>query len=285
MIIDKLYELSNKKSPICVGLDTNVDFIPEYLNNNDKLDISDKIFIFNKAIIDNTSDIAACYKVQIAFYEAQGVQGLIAYKKTLSYIREKGNIVIADVKRGDISSTAEQYAKAHFSGDFEADFLTINPYMGFDAIKPYFKYLDTGEKGLFILSKTSNPSSMDFQGLNHEGIPLYMHVAQKIEEWGANYRGKYGYSNIGSVVGLTYPEEFLQIKNIAKHTFFLIPGYGIQGGKGKDISRIFNKSINAVINSSRGIIAAHKGIDETENFIRITRQKVLEMKKDILEWL
>jgi len=230
-------------------------------------------------------DLAACYKVQIAFYEAYGIRGLIAYQKTLSYIKQNEAIVIADIKRGDISSTAEQYAKGHFSGDFEADFLTINPYMGFDAIKPYFKYLDTGEKGLFVLAKTSNPSSKDFQELEVDGKPLFIHITKKIEEWGEKYRGKYGYSNIGSVVGLTYPDEFLMIKKHAKHTFFLIPGYGKQGGSGKDLAKIFDKNINAVINSSRGIIAAHRGIDETKNFVKITRQKVLEMKRDILQWL
>jgi len=230
-------------------------------------------------------DLAACYKVQIAFYEAYGIRGLIAYQKTLSYIKQNEAIVIADIKRGDISSTAEQYAKGHFSGDFEADFLTINPYMGFDAIKPYLKYLDTGEKGLFILAKTSNPSSKDFQELVLDGKPLFIHITKKIEEWGEKYRGKSGYSNIGSVVGLTYSDEFLMIKKNAKHTFFLIPGYGKQGGSGKDLAKIFDKNINAVINSSRGIIAAHRGIDETKNFVKITRQKVLEMKKDIFQWL
>jgi len=285
MIIDRLYELANERGPICIGLDTKLDFIPGYIKNNNNLNITDKIFLFNKALIDNTFDITACYKVQIAFYEAHGVKGLIAYQKTLSYIKQKEGIVIADIKRGDISSTAEQYAKAHFTGDFEADFLTINPYMGLDAIKPYFQYLDTGEKGLFILVKTSNPSSKDFQELNTKGRPLYMHVAQKIEEWGKTYRGNSGYSTIGSVVGLTYPDEFLKIKNEAKHTFFLIPGYGIQGGTGKNLAKIFDKNIHAVINSSRGIIAAHQGIDETKDFVKITRQKVMEMKKDILQWL
>lgn len=285
MIIDRLYKLVNERGPICIGLDTNFDYLPDYIKDKNNLSIDEKIFLFNKNIIDNTFDLAACYKVQIAFYEAYGVRGLIAYQKTLSYIKEKEGIVIADIKRGDISSTAEQYAKGHFSGDFEADFLTINPYMGFDAIKPYFKYLDTGEKGLFILAKTSNPSSKDFQKLELDGKPLFMHITQKIEEWGEKYRGNSGYSNIGSVVGLTFPDEFLMIKKHAKHTFFLIPGYGKQGGSGQDLAKIFDKNINAVINSSRGIIAAHRGIDETKNFVKITRQKVLAMKKDILQWL
>jgi orotidine-5'-phosphate decarboxylase len=285
MIIDKLYELANKRGPICIGLDTKLDFIPGYIKNNNGLNITDKMFLFNKTIIDNTFDITACYKVQIAFYEAHGIKGLIAYQKTLSYIKQKEGIVIADIKRGDISSTAEQYAKAHFTGDFEADFLTINPFMGIDAVRPYFKYLDSGEKGLFILAKTSNPGSKDFQELKANGKPLFIHITQKIEEWGKKYRGNFGYNAIGSVVGLTYPDEFLMIKKHAKHTFFLIPGYGKQGGSGKDLAKIFDKDINAVINSSRGIIAAHQGIDDTKDFVKITRQKVMEMKKDIAQWL
>ncbi len=283
MIIDKLYKLTNERGPICIGLDTSLDFIPDYIGNNNKLSITDKVYLFNKAIIDSTLDITACYKIQIAFYEANGIAGLKAYKKTLSYIRKRGNIVIADIKRGDISSTAQQYAKAHFTGDFEADFLTINPYMGLDAVNPYFRYLDTGQKGIFVLVKTSNPGSKDFQELTSNGQPLYLHVAQKIEEWGLQYRGKSGYSALGAVVGLTYPDEFLEIKNNTKHTFFLIPGYGAQGGTGKDLAKIFKHNFNAVVNSSRGIIAAHKGIDETENFVNITRKKVLEMKKDIYQ--
>lgn len=284
MIIDKLVQLVNERGPLCIGLDTKLDFIPNYLTYNKSLNLHEKIFYFNKAIIDSTCDLTACYKIQIAFYEAYGINGLIAYQNTLSYIRAKKNIVIADIKRGDISSTAEQYAKAHFTGDFEADFLTINPYMGIDAIKPYFQYLDNGQKGIFILVKTSNPSSKDFQELTCEDKPLYLHVAKKIEEWGIKYRGKSGYSAVGSVVGLTYPEEFIRIRNLANHTFFLIPGYGTQGGTGKDLAKIFKKEFNAVVNSSRGIIAAHKGIDETESFVNITRQKVIEMKQDIYQW-
>ncbi|MDD2353718.1 MAG: orotidine-5'-phosphate decarboxylase [Atribacterota bacterium] len=284
MIIDKLYELVKERGPVCIGLDTRLDYLPDSIACKQDISIADKLFLFNKAIIDNTSDITACYKVQIACYEAHGILGLQAYQKTLAHIRKKENIVIADVKRGDIFSTAQEYAQGHFSGDFEADFLTINPYMGLDAIEPYFPYLDNGEKGLFILAKTSNPSSQDFQELVVEGQPLYLHVARKIEEWGEKFRGKYNYSTIGAVVGLTYPEEFIKIKNVARHTFFLIPGYGAQGGTGKDFSRIFKNNINAVINSSRGIIAAHKGLDETDNFVTITREKVLKMKKDISQW-
>ncbi|MBN2395489.1 MAG: orotidine-5'-phosphate decarboxylase [Candidatus Atribacteria bacterium] len=284
MIIDRLYQLANERGPICIGLDTKLDFIPDYLAKNKTLDLNEKIFKFNKAIIDCTYDLAACYKIQIAFYEAQGVQGIIAYQNTLSYIRSKENIVIADIKRGDIFSTAEQYAKAHFSGDFEADFLTVNPYMGIDAIQPYFPYLDTGQKGLFVLVKTSNPSSKDFQELICENKPLYLHIAKKIEEWGEKYIGKSGYSAIGSVIGLTYPEEFSEVKKVARHTFYLIPGYGAQGGIGKDLAKIFKKEFNGIVNSSRGIIAAHKGIDETESFVNITRKKVIEMKQDIDQW-
>jgi len=282
-IIDKLVELVDKRGPVCVGLDTKLEYIPDFIINNNSLSLTEKILTFNKSIIDSTDDIAACYKIQIAFYEAYGIDGLKAYKKTLSYLRKKGNLSIADIKRGDITLTAAQYAKAHFTGDFEADFLTINPYMGFDAIKPYLPYLDSGKKGIFVLTKTSNPSSKDFQDLVCNGKPLYLHVAEKIENWGINYRGKSGYSSLGAVIGLTYPDEFSEVKKIASHAFFLIPGYGAQGGTGRDLAKIFKKTFNAVVNSSRGIIAAHKGINETKDFVNISRKKAIEMKKDIID--
>ena len=206
MIIDKLHHLAQKRGPICVGLDTQLSYLPDYLMSK-PLNLTDKLFQFNRAIIDQTSDLVACYKVQIAYYEARGIAGLKAYQKTLHYIQQKGNIVIADIKRGDIAATAYQYARGHFEGDFEADFLTVNPLMGFDAIQPYFPYLETGQKGLFVLVRTSNPSSGDFQELISQGQPLYLHIAQKIKKWGLPYRGQSGYSLIGAVAGLTYPKE------------------------------------------------------------------------------
>ncbi len=284
MIIDRLYQEAVKKGPICVGLDTRLEYLPEYIKQAN-LKLEEKIFEFNRKIIDATLDDVACYKLQIACYEALGLAGLIAYAKTLKYIRKNGKIVIADIKRGDISSTAELYAEAHFSGDFEADFITVNPYLGRDAIKPYFKYLNRGEKGLFVLMRTSNPGSEDFQDLIVEDEPLYLHVARKIKEWGQEFKGEAGYSLIGGVVGLTYPQEFMEIKNNTADTFYLIPGYGAQGGTGQDLARILQDEICAVVNSSRGIITAHQGVDESENFAQVSREQVLKMKEDILQWL
>lgn len=284
MIIDKLYNEVLENGPICVGLDTRIDYLPNYLLDSD-LNIEEKLFTFNKLLIDDTYDITACYKVQIACYEAYGLEGLKAYSRTLKYIREKGKIVIADIKRGDISSTAEMYAKAHFEGDFEADFITVNPYMGLDAISPYFKYLKTGEKGLFSLVRTSNKSSKDFQELVIDDEPLYMKVAKETDSWGKEFVGESGFSLVGGVVGLTYPKEFLEIKNASKNTFYLIPGYGAQGGTGKDIAEIFEDKICGVINSSRKIITAHKGKEEGENFSKHARDAVLQMKEDIGKWL
>ncbi|MTI66116.1 MAG: orotidine-5'-phosphate decarboxylase [Firmicutes bacterium] len=284
MIIDRLYKEAKENGPICVGLDTRLEYLPEYLLNKD-ISNEEKLFEFNKKIIDKTFDLVACYKVQIACYEALGLEGLKAYQRTLKYIRNKGKIVIADIKRGDISSTAEMYAKAHFEGDFEADFITVNPYMGKDAISPYYKYLKTNKKGMFVLMRTSNKSSEDFQELEVGNEPLYMEVSKKIDEWGKDFLGESGFSLVGGVVGLTYPEEFLKIKNKCKNTFFLIPGYGAQGGTGKDVARILKEKMCAVVNSSRGIIKAHKGINEDKDFNEVSRQKVLEMKEDILQWL
>ncbi|MBS4535885.1 orotidine-5'-phosphate decarboxylase [Clostridium sp. D2Q-14] len=284
MIIDRLYRESVDKSPICVGLDTRLEYLPEYILDSD-ITIEDKIFEFNKKIIDNTFDLVACYKVQIAFYESLGIEGLKAYSRTLKYIKEKGKISIADVKRGDISSTAQAYGKAHFEGDFEADFITVNPYMGIDSVSPYFKYMENGSKGIFMLIRTSNKGSEDFQGINIKDRELFMKVSDKCKEWGENFIGKEGFSSLGGVVGLTYPEEFLKIRRNNPNTFFLIPGYGAQGGSGKDIKEILKDGICGVINSSRGIITAHKRKVEDEDFIRPIRDNTLKMKEDIEKWL
>lgn len=284
MIIDRLHKEVLENGPICVGLDTRLDYLPNYLLESD-LTLEEKLFTFNKKIIDDTFDIVACYKVQIACYEAFGLEGLKAYGKTLSYIKEKGKISIADIKRGDISSTAEMYAKAHFEGDFEADFITVNPYMGIDAISPYFKYLKTGQKGLFTLIRTSNKSSKDFQELDSGGEPIYIKVAKEVSKWGEDFIGESGFSLVGGVVGLTYPKEFLEIKNVSKNTFYLVPGYGAQGGTGKEIAEVLGSDMCGVVNSSRGIIKAHKGIEEGEDFSKYSRQAVLNMKEDINKWV
>jgi len=225
MIIDELYEEA-LKSPVCVGLDFRFSLLPNFLQES-SIDLEEKIFSYNRYIIDATKDVAACYKLQIACYEAWGIKGLKAYSRTLGYIRKNKKISIGDVKRGDILITAEFYAKAHFTGDFECDFVTMNPYLGIDSISPYFEYLKTGKKGMFILIHTSNESSKDFQEININGEKLYMKVAQKVNEWGKDFTGPNGLSLIGGVAGLTFPEDMTKIWETCPNAFFLIPGYGI----------------------------------------------------------
>ena len=284
MSMDTLFNSVKAHGPVCVGLDTQEGFLPPYLQEKD-WSLGEKFFEFNRKIVDATCDNAGCYKVQVACYEALGLDGMTAYAKTLQYVRSKGKLVIADIKRGDISSTAKQYAKGHFTGDFEADFITVNAYMGEDAVSPYYDYLKEG-KGMFLLVKTSNPSGKDFQDLPVDnGDLLYQRMAKKVSQWGAAFVGESGFSNIGAVVGLTYPAEFKIVKELMPHTFFLIPGYGAQGGTGKDIAEVFHGGICGVVNSSRGLITAHKGKTEGEDFDLYVNQAVITMKEDILQWL
>ena len=281
--MQKLVEAIQKKGPVCVGLDTQFSFLPDYLKNGSGTD-GEKIFAFNRAIIDATEDEAGCFKLQIACYEALGLDGMQAFAKTLQYARSRGNVTITDAKRGDISSTAAQYAAAHFSGDFETDVMTINVFMGEDAVSPYYPYLEQG-KGVFALVKTSNPSGKDFQDLIVDGETLYERTARKVSQWGERFIGPSGFSAIGAVTGLTYPEEFERIRPLLPHTFLLIPGYGAQGGTGKDIAGFFKGGVRGVVNSSRGIICAHKGKHEDAHFTDDVRAAVLDMKKDILQQL
>ena len=283
MSMDRLVRAAQKKGPVCVGLDTQVSFLPDCLKQKDWSD-GEKIYEFNRRIVDATEDEAGCFKLQIAFYEALGLDGMQAFAKTLRYARGRGNVTITDAKRGDISSTAEQYAKAHFSGDFETDVMTINVFMGEDAVSPYYPYLEK-DKGVFALVKTSNPSGKDFQDLLVDGETLYERTARKVSGWGERFLGESGFSAIGAVTGLTYPEEFERIRPLLPHTFLLIPGYGAQGGTGKDIAGFFRDGIRGVVNSSRGLITAHKGKTEGEDFTDFVRAAVLDMKKDILKWL
>lgn len=285
MIIDKLYEKSKKNIAVCLGLDTKENFLPDYIKGKD-MSLGEKYFEFNKKIIDATKNDVACYKVQIACYEALGLDGMISYSKTLRYIRESGNIVIADIKRGDISSTATMYAEGHLEGDFEADFITINTYMGEDAISPYFPFMKDKDKGVFALVKTSNPHGGQIQDLvTEDEEKVYEKMGDYVSGWGNDFVGKSGYSSVGAVVGLTYPKEFEALRDRMKNTFFLIPGYGAQGGTGKDIAGIFKDDICGVVNSSRGIIAAHKGKIETDSFTDATMEAVKTMQEDIGKWL
>lgn len=284
MIMDRLYEAA-KVSPVCVGLDTKPGFLPGCLAAKD-WSMGEKIAEFNRRVIDATADLAGCYKVQVACYEALGLEGMRAYADTVKYVRDQGKIVIGDCKRGDISSTAEQYAAGHFTGDFEVDILTVNAYMGEDAVSPYYSYLKERDKGLFVLLHTSNPSARDFQEQPMAGGDLlYEQMADAIAAWGQSTIGASGYSAVGAVVGLTYPEAFEALQKRCPATFFLVPGYGAQGGTGRDIANIFRRSRCAVINSSRGIICGHQGKTEGEDFVDYIRGKTAAMKEDILQWL
>lgn len=285
MIIDRLYESVEKKGPVCVGLDTAMEYIPKQFSS--KYSYEDHaLFRFNQRIIDATFDTAACYKLQIAYYEALGITGLKVYKRTLEYIKSIGGIAIGDIKRGDIAKTAEMYAKAHFEGDFECDLVTLNPYMGMDSIEPYLKYVNSGEKGVFVLMRTSNSGAKDIQYIgDSKGGKVYETVAEKIEEAGSEYIGGCGYSSIGAVVGCTHVEEGKQIRDRFNKMFFLIPGYGAQGGTAKDVALYLNNGNGGIVNSSRGILLAYKGHEGREgDFELCAREEVLAIRRDIDEF-
>ncbi len=281
MIIDRLYKEVEKKGNVCLGLDTHLDYIPGFIKEEFK-EISEQIFQFNKKIIDSTEDLVPIFKLQIAFYEAYGLEGLKAYKNTLEYLREKDLLSIGDVKRGDISSTASMYAKAHFQGDFETDFITLNPYMGFDSISPYLPYLESGEKGVFVLLRTSNPGAKDIEYLDVGGESLYYHIGDRLSEMAKDYIGESGYSSLALVVGGTHTEEAIEIRKRYKDMYFLIPGYGAQGAKGKDVALYLNQGNGGIVNSSRGIIKAYMNHEDgEERFEYYTREAVVKMRGDI----
>ena len=279
-IIDKLYNRVKKRGVVCVGLDTALDYVPDHIKNGRTA--GEAIFEFNKQIIDATYDVSACFKVQIAYYEALGLEGLTAYKKTLDYLREKDEIIIADIKRGDIAATASMYAKAHFEGDFEADFITLSPYMGMDSIKPYLPYLEKGNKGVFSLVRTSNPGAEDIEYLDTiEGKKVYEVVADKITKMGKDFKGKCGYTAIGGVMGCTHVEEGKKIRANYNDMFFLIPGYGAQGGKAEDVALYLNNGNGGVVNSSRGILLAYKKANKPEEFAACARKEAIKMRDAI----
>ncbi len=280
LIIDKLYERVEERGVVCLGLDTDASYIPQHILSGKSLD--EAIFQFNKEIIDATLDVVACYKVQIAYYEALGLAGLIAYKNTLQYLREKDAIIIADIKRGDIAATASQYAKAHFTGDFEADFITLSPYMGMDSIEPYMPYMESGKKGVFVLVRTSNKGAEDFENLDIEGgKKLYNEVADKITEAGQTVKGRYGYTAIGGVIGCTHVEEGKEIRNRYRNMFFLIPGYGAQGGTAKDVALYLKNGNGGVVNSSRGILLAYKKENKELEYAECARNEAINMRDAI----
>lgn len=305
MIIDKLIrKIKECNNPTVVGLDPKIDFIPEYIlqKNFDEFGkkpkaVANAFFEFNKKIIDEIYDLVPAVKPQIAMYEMYGAPGVKAYIQTVAYAKSKGLIVIGDIKRGDIQSTAEAYSDGHIgrvTGKgldltvFDEDMITLNPYLGSDSITPYLKNCKSYGRGLFILVKTSNPFSGDFQDLDVGGMKLYEKVGLSVAGWGKNLVGEYGFSSVGAVVGATYKQEALNLRALLPNTFFLVPGYGAQGGKAEDLAVCFNKDgIGAIVNSSRGIIAAYKNnkaYDEN-NFEKASRQAVIDMKEDLLKYL
>ena len=296
-LINKIKETNN---PTIMGLDPRFDMIPKCVT--DKYEktlegVSKAILEYNKALIDETCDIIPAVKPQIAFYEMFGIPGMEAFKETCKYAKEKGMIVIADIKRGDIGSTAQGYSNAFLGktkiGDkeesiFDVDFVTVNPYMGTDCVKPFIEDCKKYDKGIFILVKTSNPSSGELQDLKLEnGQEVYMQVANLVEKWGEDLIGEYGYSSIAAVVGATYPEQLEQIRKEAPHTYFLIPGYGAQGGKANDIALGFDKNgLGGIVNASRSLMCAYKSElwkDEfkEEEYAKATRAEALRMKEEL----
>ena len=259
--IDKLFESVAKKGHVCVGLDTAAEYIPPLERKRSASD-AEAVFDFNKAIIDSTFDTAAVYKVQIAYYEEGGLSGLACYAKTLRYIREKGGLAIADIKRGDIADTASRYAKAHFEGEFEADFVTLSPYMGMDSVEPWISYAEKKGKGAFVLMRTSNKGMRDFEYLeladqkNTNIRRVYHAVGDKLAELAAAYSGKYSYGAFGAVIGCTEREEAAEIRKNYPGLFFLIPGYGAQGGAASDAALLLREGNGGVVNASRSILKA-----------------------------
>ena len=291
--IDKLFEAVGAKGHVCVGLDTAAEYVPPLERKRAASD-AEAVFAFNKALVDATFDAAACYKVQIAYYEEMGLEGLACYAKTLKYIREKGGLVIADIKRGDIADTALRYAKAHFAGGFEADFVTLSPYMGMDSIEPWLTYAENSGKGAFVLMRTSNKGMRDFEYL--ETFPdkkrLYCAVGDKLATLAASHCGKYGYGAFGAVVGCTERDEAAEIRKNYSSLFFLIPGYGAQGGAADDAALLLREGNGGVVNASRSILKAWEtelkksGGDEavaTNTFAaEAARKATIEMRDAIL---
>ena len=280
-IMDKLYDRVEERGVVCVGLDTSIDYVPDFIKSGRSDE--DAIVEFNKQIIEQTHDIAACFKVQIAYYESLGLAGMSAYKRTLDILREKDAIIVADIKRGDIAATAKMYAKAHFEGDFEADFITLSPYMGMDSIEPYMPYLETGKKGIFSLVRTSNKGAEDIEYLDTtSGDKVYHVVGDRIMEMGKNLVSDCGYHPLGGVIGCTHVEEGKALRKRFNSMFFLIPGYGAQGGKAEDVAMYLNNGNGGVVNSSRGILLAYKKQNRPDtDFAICAREESIRMRDEI----
>ena len=298
--MDKLFEAVAARGHVCVGLDTAAEYIPEKERSRASTD-ADAVLSYNKTVIDATADIAACFKVQIAYYEEMGLAGLQTYAATLKYIRGKDALVIADIKRGDIADTASRYARAHFEGDFEADFVTLTPYLGMDSIEPWLQWTDKKGKGAFVLVRTSNKGRQDFECLELKSaapLRLFDAVGAKLSNLAAEHLGKHGYGAFGAVIGAD-PQSEEERKEAAAiranypNLFFLIPGYGAQGGAASDAALLLRNGNGGVVNASRSILkawqnrAASEGVDlaaaDNKFAAQAARQAAVEMRDAILK--
>ena len=301
MINQLVANIKKTGAPIVVGLDPMLNYIPEQVQKKAFAEYgetlegaAEAIWQFNKEIVDKTYDLIPAVKPQIAMYEQFGLPGLAAFKKTVDYCKEKGLVVIGDIKRGDIGSTSAAYAVGHIGkvkvgsktyAPFDEDFVTVNPYLGSDGVNPFLDVCKEEKKGIFVLVKTSNPSSGEFQDQKIDGRPLYELVGEKVAAWGSEVMGD-EYSAVGAVVGATYPEMGKVLRKVMPKAYILVPGYGAQGGKGKDLVHFFNEDgLGAIVNSSRGIIAAYKQEQYAkfgaENFGDASRAAVETMIADI----
>lgn len=301
-MINKLTaKIQKTKAPIVVGLDPMLNYIPKHIQEKAFKEFgetlegaAEAIWQFNKEIVDKTYDLIPAVKPQIAMYEQFGIPGIMAFKKTVDYCKSKDLVVIGDIKRGDIGSTSAAYATGHIGkvqigankiAPFDEDFVTLNPYMGADSITPFIDVCKEEKKGLFILVKTSNLSSGDFQDQMVGDRPVYELVGEKVAQWGETCMGD-DYSYVGAVVGATYPEMGKTLRKIMPKAYILVPGYGAQGGQGKDLVHFFNEDgLGAIVNSSRGIIAAYKQEKYAkfgeENFADASRAAAEDMIADI----
>lgn len=301
-MINKLIDnIKKTEAPIVVGLDPMLGYVPKYIldkavkEQGETLEAAGTaIWEYNKGIIDATCDLIPAVKPQIAMYEQFGIPGIEAFKKTVDYCKEKGLVVIGDIKRGDIGSTSTAYAVGHLGkvqigskklSGFDEDFVTVNPYLGSDGVNPFIDVCKEEKKGIFVLVKTSNPSSGEFQDKKINGRPLYEIVGEKVAEWGAGCMGG-SYSYVGAVVGATYPEMGKVLRKIMPKTYILVPGYGAQGGTAADLKPYFNEDgLGAIVNSSRGIICAYKQEKYAQygelGYAEASRQAVIDMKNDI----
>lgn len=295
-LIEKIIEMQN---PTCVGLDTDFSYLPDEMRDGMATfeGVAEQLIEFNMNIIDKVCDIVPAVKVQVAYYEQYGFEGMRAFDCTVNYARGRGLYVIADCKRNDIGSTAKCYSTAYLGETdingkrltaFPADMLTVNGYLGTDGIQPFVEDVKKHDKGIFVLVKTSNPSSGELQNLKLEsGEPLYERMGKLVESWGADCVGKYGYSDVGAVVGATHPEEAERLRKLLKHTFFLIPGYGAQGANAQMLKCCFDeRGLGGIVNNSRGIICAYKKPAYTGlGYAEAARAACIDMQRDLVNTL